>query len=53
MSEMTKTFNLGIGYVLVVAKTDVDTVCSELAAGGEEACLIGTVCERAPGNHRL
>jgi phosphoribosylformylglycinamidine cyclo-ligase len=44
--EMARTFNCGIGMVLVVAPTDVETVMQDLAAAGETAHTIGKI---APG----
>ena len=42
-AEMLRTFNMGIGMVLVVSALEVDGVMSELAAMGEKAYLIGEV----------
>ena len=39
--EMLRTFNNGIGFVLCVAPADVDAVCRELRAAGEQATVIG------------
>ncbi|KAJ2314382.1 hypothetical protein IWW51_005989, partial [Coemansia sp. RSA 2702] len=39
--EMARTFNCGIGMVMVVAKADVDTVLKALAASGEQAYVVG------------
>ncbi len=41
--EMLRTFNCGIGFVLVVAPAQVDTVCTVLGAQGETPLRIGTV----------
>ncbi|PIA19390.1 Phosphoribosylformylglycinamidine cyclo-ligase [Coemansia reversa NRRL 1564] len=41
VDEMARTFNCGIGMVLVVAKDDVDAVLGALSAGGESAYVIG------------
>lgn len=41
--EMLKTFNLGIGMVLVVASEDKDDIMSELALLGEKAYHIGEI----------
>jgi len=49
-TEMRRTFNLGIGMVLVVAKRDVPVVKGKLERRGEKATLIGTV---VPGNRRV
>jgi phosphoribosylformylglycinamidine cyclo-ligase len=42
-TEMYRTFNMGIGMVLAVAKTDVDDILSRLSGLGEKAWLIGEV----------
>lgn len=44
--EMHRTFNCGIGMVLVVDKNDISTVKTKLAEFGEEAFEIGIVKER-------
>ncbi|KAJ2441790.1 Bifunctional purine biosynthetic protein ade1 [Coemansia sp. RSA 2440] len=41
--EMARTFNCGIGMVLVVAPGDVDDVLTTLAEGGEQAYVIGRI----------
>ena len=42
-TEMRRTFNLGIGFVLVVAPAEVDAVCDALRAEGETPHCIGEV----------
>ena len=42
-AEMLRTFNMGIGMVLVVSSLEVDAVMYDLAAMGEKAYLIGEV----------
>lgn len=42
-SEMYRTFNMGVGMVLAVAKTDVDDILSRLNGLGEQAWLIGEI----------
>jgi phosphoribosylformylglycinamidine cyclo-ligase len=44
--EMHRTFNCGIGMVLVVARADAERTLAALAALGETAWLIGTVQAR-------
>ena len=44
--EMLRTFNNGIGYVLCVGESDVDTVCQHLQAAGERATVIGRMVRR-------
>jgi phosphoribosylformylglycinamidine cyclo-ligase len=41
--EMYHTFNMGIGYVLVVPNEQVPAITSRLAELGETACVIGEV----------
>ena len=42
-SEMRRTFNLGLGMVLVVEAAGADTVLRELAANGLRAAIVGEV----------
>jgi phosphoribosylformylglycinamidine cyclo-ligase len=49
MSEMHRTFNCGIGFVLVVAPGDVERALVHLRDGGEDAMVIGRVSAR--GEH--
>jgi phosphoribosylformylglycinamidine cyclo-ligase len=44
--EMFRTFNMGIGYILVVGKRDADSVLTALKRGRERAYIIGEI-ERA------
>lgn len=41
--EMYKTFNMGIGYVIITAAEDADKVMAQLAASGQNAYKIGVV----------
>jgi phosphoribosylformylglycinamidine cyclo-ligase len=41
--EMQKTFNLGIGYILIVPKTQVDAVLNALELQSEKAVVVGKV----------
>jgi phosphoribosylformylglycinamidine cyclo-ligase len=45
--EMYRTFNMGIGMILFVAKEDVDQVRRNLEERGESSYVIGTVNEGA------
>jgi phosphoribosylformylglycinamidine cyclo-ligase len=42
-AEMYRTFNCGIGMVVVVAPADVDATLASLKASGETAAIIGAV----------
>ncbi len=44
--EMYRTFNCGIGMVVVVPVGDADAACDHLRASGEDARVIGTVESR-------
>ena len=48
-TEMLKTFNCGIGFVMVVRKTDEAAVLKALKAAGEKAYSIGEVQKRTRG----
>lgn len=41
--EMYRTFNMGIGLVMVVPPEEADAVLSELKKQGETACIIGEI----------
>ncbi len=47
--EMLRTFNMGIGYILIVAAEDVDRLQEVLQAKGEECSIIGRVVQGEPG----
>lgn len=48
-SEMWKTFNMGVGMVIVVGKSEVDRTLRFLAECGEKAYLVGEVVPEAKG----
>ncbi len=45
--EMARTFNCGVGLVMVCAKADADAVISRLAGMGEQAWVIGEIAAGA------
>jgi phosphoribosylformylglycinamidine cyclo-ligase len=49
--EMFRTFNMGIGFVLIVAKKDAPGILAELTRQGEAAYSIGTI--EAGGSGRV
>jgi len=42
-SEMFRVFNMGIGFVLVVAREAAETMVARLTEAGERACVLGRV----------
>lgn len=46
--EMARTFNCGLGAVLVVAPVDAQRVLSQLQAH-EEAWIVGSLAHKQPG----
>jgi len=49
--ELARTFNCGIGMVLIVAPANEAKVLEALAATGEQAYTIGTITNRTEGVH--
>jgi phosphoribosylformylglycinamidine cyclo-ligase len=47
--EMLRTFNMGQGYLLVVAPENVERVLSTLSQGGEDGKVIGKIVSGAKG----
>ena len=45
-ADMRRTFNLGIGFILIVSKDQVEHIQYELKKIGEESFLIGEVIEK-------
>ncbi len=50
--EMHRTFNCGIGMVVVVAKENADTAIAQLNAAGETATAIGVIRARNGDEHQ-
>ncbi|MBN1322321.1 MAG: phosphoribosylformylglycinamidine cyclo-ligase [Thermoleophilia bacterium] len=48
--EMLRTFNMGVGYVLVIAAADADWAAATLAAAGEEVVSLGEI---VPGENKV
>jgi phosphoribosylformylglycinamidine cyclo-ligase len=48
-AEMHRTFNCGIGFVIVVAPQDATAAMAALKAQGESVYQIGRIAARAPG----
>ncbi len=46
---MNRTFNNGIGMVVIVGSAQADAVAAQLTAAGEQVHRIGTVAPRADG----
>ena len=48
-AEMRRTFNMGVGFVLIVSPADVATVVERLQTAGERCFEIGEVVAGEPG----
>jgi phosphoribosylformylglycinamidine cyclo-ligase len=46
--EMYRTFNMGVGYVLVIPSHHLDKALKHLCAKGEKAIVIGDVTSKEP-----
>lgn len=51
--EMARTFNCGIGMVVITAAEDVDRVSAQLREGGEQPVVIGRVTTEADSSERV
>ncbi len=52
LAEMHRTFNCGIGMVLVVAEAEADAAMRFLAEQGETVYRLGEIATRAPGQEQ-
>lgn len=48
-AEMLRTFNMGIGFVLIVHPQDVDFIQTQLQAAGEKCFVLGEVSGQSEG----
>ena len=48
-AEMRRTFNMGVGFMLVVAPADIATTTKRLQTAGERVIEIGEIVAGAPG----
>jgi phosphoribosylformylglycinamidine cyclo-ligase len=51
--EMRRTFNLGVGLMLVVPSQEAEAIVSQLKGMNHEAWIIGEIVERKPGERPL
>jgi len=50
VSEMYRTYNMGIGMMAIVAGNSVDDLLHQFRAHGEQPYLIGEICATQAGN---
>jgi phosphoribosylformylglycinamidine cyclo-ligase len=50
--EMLRTFNCGVGFVVVVAQEDAETTLAQLTASGETAWRLGHIRARVGAEHQ-
>ncbi|MGI6434407.1 MAG: phosphoribosylformylglycinamidine cyclo-ligase [Syntrophomonadaceae bacterium] len=49
LTEMFRTFNMGIGFILAVAPNDADRVVDNLRGQGETPCFLGQISDNWEG----
>ncbi|MHB8881673.1 MAG: phosphoribosylformylglycinamidine cyclo-ligase [Thermodesulfovibrionales bacterium] len=49
--DMRRTFNMGIGFILIVSEADTDRALSTLGKNGQEAYYIGVMSKKIKGVH--
>jgi phosphoribosylformylglycinamidine cyclo-ligase len=52
-AEMRATFNLGLGFVAVVAPENAEKLCEVFARAGERAAIVGSIIEIEDGSARV
>lgn len=51
--EMLRTFNMGVGFVVICREKDLENVMDRLAGLGEKASVIGEITDRKPKQPQL
>jgi phosphoribosylformylglycinamidine cyclo-ligase len=51
--EMYGTFNMGLGFLMVVDSADVDAVMESLASSGEKAYRVGEIVPTGADGERV
>jgi phosphoribosylformylglycinamidine cyclo-ligase len=49
--EMLRTFNCGLGLVIIAARESADALCADLEAAGETSFIVGSLVETAGEPH--
>ncbi|MCL2708243.1 MAG: AIR synthase-related protein, partial [Defluviitaleaceae bacterium] len=50
---MYNTFNMGIGFAVVVAESDAQAVVDAANTAGESAYILGSIEKRGPGEDKI
>ncbi len=48
-NEMFRTFNMGIGFILIVAEEDLDRLMGRMQERGETPCVLGRISDKWEG----